>query len=287
MTEQDPQDEFAEVHVEQVRVLDSGRWRVYREKQNQNGQMEWALHDEGTTTLNYVPAVPVYGKKLGFMCSKPPLTELAYLNVEHWQSKSDQQTILHVARVPILFGKGFDPDEDITVGASTAVISEKDQADLKYVEHSGKAIESGSKDLERLEDLMRQIGAELLVIKPGRITVAQTRAEDEAGTCALQRIVQDFEDAADQMLQVTAEWLGEKAGGSLTIYNDFGAASLAEATAQLLLDANIADVISNETLFSELQRRGLVKDNITWDEEAKRIASQPQRSESTKTNLNA
>ena len=134
---------------------------------------------------------------------------------------------------------------------------------------------------------MRQIGAELLVIKPGRITVAQTRAEDEAGTCALQRIVQDFEDAADQMLQVTAEWLGEKAGGSLTIYNDFGAASLAEATAQLLLDANIADVISNETLFSELQRRGLVKDNISWDEEAKRIAAQPQRSESTKTNLNA
>lgn len=288
VTEQDPQDEFSEVHVEQVRVLDSGRWRVYREQKDEtSGKIKWVLHDEGTTTLNYVPAVPVYGKKLGFMCSKPPLTELAYLNVEHWQSKSDQQTILHVARVPILFGKGFDPDDEITVGASTAVISEKDQADLKYVEHSGKAIESGSKDLERLEDLMRQIGAELLVIKPGRITVAQTRAEDEAGTCALQRIVQDFEDAADQMLQVTAEWLGEKKGGSLTIYNDFGAASLAEATAQLLLDANIADVISNETLFSELQRRGLVKDNITWDEEAKRIASQPQRSESTKTNLNA
>lgn len=288
VTEKDPKDEFAEIHIEQVRVLDSGRWRIYREELNkETGKNEWKLYQEGATSLNYVPAVPVYGKRLGFMCSKPPLAEIAYLNVEHWQSKSDQQTILHVARVPILFGKGFDPDDEITIGASTAVISEKDDADLKYVEHTGKAIESGSKDLERLEDLMRQIGAELLVIKPGRVTVAQTRQEDESGTCALQRIVQDFEDAAEQMLQITAEWLGEKTGGSLTIYNDFGASSLAEATAQLLLDANIADVISNETLFSELQRRGLVKDNIKWEEEAARIASQPPRSESTKTNLNA
>ncbi|HHL2824769.1 TPA: DUF4055 domain-containing protein [Citrobacter murliniae] len=288
VTEPDPADEFTEIHIEQVRVLDSGRWRVYREqKDSTTGEIKWVLHDEGLTTLNYVPGVPVYGKKLGFMCSKPPLSEIAYLNVEHWQSKSDQQTILHVARVPILFGKGFDPEEPITVGAATAVVSEKEQADLKYVEHTGKAIESGSKDLERLEDLMRQIGAELLVIKPGRVTVAQTRQEDESGTCALQRIVQDFEDAADQILQITAEWLGEKSGGSLTIYNDFGASSLAEATAQLLLDANIANVISNETLFSELQRRGLVKDNIKWDEEVVRIANQPPRSDSTKTNLNA
>jgi hypothetical protein len=31
-----------------------------------------------------------------------PLRDLAYLNVKHWQSQSDQDTILHVARVPIL-----------------------------------------------------------------------------------------------------------------------------------------------------------------------------------------
>lgn len=288
VTEADPTDEFAEIQVEQVRVLDSGRWRIYREQKNENtGEIKWLLHDQGVTSLPYVPAVPVYGKKLGFMCSKPPLAELAYLNVEHWQSKSDQQTILHVARVPILFGKGFDQDEEITIGASSAVIAEKSDADLRYVEHSGKAIESGNKDLERLEDMMRQIGAELLVIKPGKITIAQTMAEDEAGTCALQRIVQDFEDAADQMLQITAEWLSEKAGGSLTIYNDFGAASLAEATSQLLLDASIANVISRETLFNELQRRGILKDNLTWPDEVKRIAAQPPVPADINTNLTA
>ncbi len=268
-------------------MLDSGRWRIYREQRNDTtGEIKWVLHDEGVTSLKFVPAVPVYGKNSG-SCSKPPLSELAYLNVEHWQSKSDQQTILHVARVPILFGKGFSQDEEITVGAASAVIAENVTADLRYVEHTGKAIESGSKDLERLEDMMRQIGAELLVIKPGKITVAQTMAEDEAGTCALQRIVQDFEDAADQMLQITAEWLSEKAGGSLTIYNDFGAASLAEATSQLLLDAAIANVISRETMFTELQRRGLLKDNLTWPDELKRIASQPPVPTDINTNLTA
>jgi len=35
------------------------------------------------------------------MQAKPPLLDLAWLNVEHWQSASDQSNILHVARVPI------------------------------------------------------------------------------------------------------------------------------------------------------------------------------------------
>jgi hypothetical protein len=49
----------------------------------------------------YIPFVPLYGwRRLHVGIS--PLRDLAYLNVKHWQSQSDQDTILHVARVPIL-----------------------------------------------------------------------------------------------------------------------------------------------------------------------------------------
>jgi hypothetical protein len=270
-------DQFSEKQIEQVRVLFQGRWETYREKQNAQGDLEWLLHAQGASSLTKIPFIPVYGKRLGFMQAMPPLRELAFMNVEHWQSKSDQQTILHVARVPILFGVGFSDDENITVGAATAVTSDKIGATLTYVEHTGKAIESGRVSILDIEDRMRQVGAELLVIKPGKITVAQTLSDNEPGMCALQRIAQDVEDSLDQAMQLMAEWIGESEGGHLSIYKDFGAASLAEASADLLLEMNVAGVLSNETLFSEIQRRGMVKDGITWQQEAERIKVQPKK----------
>ena len=276
VAETSPENEFKEEIIEQVRVLDIGRWRTYRKKEDpQTREVKWMLYEEGTTSLQKIPFVPIYGEKIGFMRSRPPMAELAYLNVEHWQTKSDQQTILHVARVPILFGKGMDSDQDITVGAASAVISDKDNADLKYVEHSGKAIESGRLYILDLEDKMRQIGAELLVVKPGRITVAQTMAEDESGTCALQRIVGDLQDAANQALQLLADWIKESQGGHISIFRDFGAASLAEASADILMEMNVAGTLSNETLFSEIQRRGMISPEVKWSDEQEKIKSQP------------
>lgn len=284
VSERDPANEFVEKQIEQVRVLTPGRWRTYRKQPDSNVAEEWQLYEEGTTSLNKITFVPVYGDKTGFMQARPPLAQLAFLNVEHWQSKSDQQTILHVARVPILFGRKLG-DGPITVGAASAITSDEDNADLKYVEHTGKAIEAGRTDLRDLEDLMRQIGAELLVIKPGRQTVAQTVADSEAGTCALQRIVGDLTDATNLALQYAAEWIKEKDGGSITIFRDFGASNLAEASADLLLSMNVSNALSNETLFNEMQRRGLIDVELNWADEQARIAAQPPRPGETQTKL--
>jgi hypothetical protein len=269
----EPDGEFGEVTVEQVRVLYPGRWEIWR-KVKTRGRNGVAIHDQGTTTLNKIPFVPFYGKRLGFMRGQPPLLELAHMNVEHWQSKSDQQTILHVARVPILAVTGVDDDKwELTVGASTAVKLPL-EGDMKFVEHSGAAIEAGRMSILDLEDRMRQAGAELLVIKPGNTTEVQTLADNEQGMCALQRIVQDLEDAIDAALQLAAEWIGEKQGGHVTIYKDFGAATLAEASAELLLKTGQAGKLSDETLFSELQRRGILSPDLNYEDEKERIESQ-------------
>jgi hypothetical protein len=265
--------EFGENVIEQVRVLYPGKWQTWREseKVDANGKKEWVLHDEGVTTIKVIPFVPTYGRRTGFMTATPPLLELAHMNVEHWQSKSDQQTILHVARVPVLFGKMLAEDTQIVVGAGSMISSDNPQGDLKYVEHTGEAIEAGRLSLLDLEDRMRQVGAELLVIKPGKTTVAQTVAENEAGMCALQRLVEDVEDAIDAALQLTALWIGEKQGGHVQIFKDFGVSTLAEASIDLLRDMNVDGTFSDESLFNEAKRRGYISQEVTWDDEKARI----------------
>jgi len=100
---------------------------------------------------------------------------------------------------------------------------------------------------------MRQIGAELLVIKPGNTTEVQTIADNEQGMCDLQRIMQTVEDAIDQALDLMAKWVGELAGGHVSIYRDFGAATLAEASADLLYKMRSSGSLSFETLLVDFR----------------------------------
>jgi hypothetical protein len=194
------------------------------------------------------------------------MVDLAYMNVEHWQSKSDQQTLLHFARVPILFGKDMD-GADLTFGAGTMIRASSADADLKFVEHSGSAIEAGRASLLDLEDQMRQIGAELLVIKPGNTTEVQTRQDNEPAMCDLQRIMQALEDALDLALDYMAQFAGEPTGGHVAIYSDFGVATLAEASAQLLSEMQVNGSLSHATLLNELKRRGVLAAEVDVEKE--------------------
>lgn len=252
--------------VDQVRVLEPGRWATYRKVKGASGVETWQLHDEGSTSIDVIPFAPVYGYRRGHMRGVPPMLDLAYLNVEHWQSQSDQQTILHTARVPILFSKDMEHD-DLTVGSGTVVKASSPGADLKFVEHSGSSIEAGRTSLLDLEDRMRQIGAELLVIKPGNTTEVQTRSDNEPAMCDLQRIMQALEDAIDLALGYMAKFAGEATGGSVKIYSDFGVATLAEASAQLLANMQEAGSLSQSTLLKELQRRGVLSADLDVDTE--------------------
>ena len=268
---EEPDGNFGVAEIEQVRVLEPGRWATYRYASD---GAEWVLYENGTTSLSIIPFVPVYGGRTGFMTAVPPLLELAHLNVAHWQSASDQQNILHVARVPILTVTGIEDDKwTMTVGSSSAIRLPAD-SEMKYVEHTGSAIEAGQEDLNKLEERMRQAGAELLVIAPGYVTATQINTENAVGMCVLQRITQGFEDSLDQALQITADWIKESTGGHVTIYNDYGAATLQEASAQLLLTANQAGKLSDETLHSEFQRRGILAADMSWEDEKARLEEQ-------------
>lgn len=275
----EPDGEFGEKQTPQIRVLEPGKWRTFREKRNNDGKMEWQQHEEGVTTLQVVPFVPVYGNRIGYMMGVPPMLELAYMNIKHWQSQSDQDTILHVARVPILAVSGVDQgggDEDgakkfeLTVGASAAV-SLPIGGDLKFVEHTGAGIAAGKASLDDLKEEMRQAGAELLVIKPGSITATQTQAEDSIGMCDLQRIIQSVEDSLDQALELMGLWAKDDKPGKVNIHSDFSTLGLAEASAELLHRMWQSGALSIEVLLKELQRRGIIAPDVDLEDEKARI----------------
>jgi hypothetical protein len=258
-----PDGPFGVKCIDQVRVLYPGRWEVWQ--QIDNGK--WIITDFGTTSLDVVNFVPIYGIRKGFMCGSPPMLDLAYLNVKHWQSQSDQDTILHVARVPILAMIGADDQSQLTVGGAAAVKLPAG-ADIKFVEHTGKAIAAGEAALEALVQQMIQTGAELTVKKPGgQRTASQDNNEAEANKSDLQRMAENYEDTLDQALAMMGRFANIAKPGNVELFSDYGAATMGEASATLIKDLHIAGIITGETAIKELQRRGVVSDDVDPDAE--------------------
>jgi hypothetical protein len=263
----DPDNEFEQKRTERVRVIERNMWTLYeKQKQSQEQKEEWVRIESGANSLGEIALTTLYTNKTVFMCGRPWLEDIAWLNVAHWQSDSDQRNLLHVARVPILFAKGFGDDDSkfsLSVGAATYVKGPS-SADLKYVEHSGKGIEAGRNDLKDIEERIQQLGLEMLIKRPTGNTTATARALDQAeADSALGMVSQELENALEEMLVWFAKWLeiGDD-GGSLSVFKDFGIESADAADLEMLMKARQAGEISQVTFLKEIKRRGLLADDF-------------------------
>lgn len=266
-----PDGPFGERLAERVRVLSPGAWEVWEKAAPGSGaEAQWRLVEAGRSGLAEIPFVPLYGFRRGLMDGASPLLDLAYLNVKHWQSQSDQDTILHVARVPILTLIGGDAETVLTIGSGAAVQLPAG-GDMKFVEHSGRAIAAGQASLEALEQQMIQAGAELLVKAPGQRSATESANDAEANKSDLQRLVEGFEDALDQALWLMAQYAGLRDGGRVSLFKDFGAATLSQASGQLVLAMQTAGLISRATAIEELKRRGELSADIAAADEVERV----------------
>ncbi|HEG4382299.1 TPA: DUF4055 domain-containing protein [Klebsiella pneumoniae] len=211
--------DYGQTKVEQIRHIMPRKVEIYRRNKGDNGESQWQLHDEWGTSRDDIPLVTLYTKRTGFMRGSPPLLNLALLNIKHWQSQSEQDNILHVARVPLLSVFGLEQGQELTIGSSVATqFTDRAKQGLEYTEHTGSAIDSGKTSLDDLENQMRQAGAKLLRTEnTSTKSDDQTHEEHMQENSPLYTMSNSLEDTLDNILQIMAEWLGESEGGNVDV----------------------------------------------------------------------
>lgn len=236
-------------------------------------------------TLGLIPLVPIYGKRSGFMSGVPPLENLAYTNLAHWQSASDQRNILRVSRVPILLATGFNADGNIdengnpikgsseidnvlTVGANSVVVSTEATANMRYVEHSGSAIGAGKQDLDDLKNEMLSQGAQFLIPDRQAKTATEYKGNKSSSESKLQRIVGNLQDALELCFDIAALWAEIDESADVNIYRDFTRDLGNPSDIDALLRARQAGLLTQETFLSELKRRNVLADSLDIEVEA-------------------
>ena len=267
-------DEFTQVDVEQIRVLDRTdagvAVRLYRKGKDE----KWLLH-EGPFPLavDEITIVPFYANRTGFFTGEPLLPDLADVNIAHWQSQSDQLNILHFARVPILFAAGRHDDEGpLVISASTATTASDANAKLQWVEHSGQAIGAGRQDLKDLEFQMETHGLQLLVARPGGQSATGEALDAQKETSTLSMTADELQDALEQALILMGQYGAVDIGaGVVRVNKEYGVSMMGAQELTALLSAVNTGNLSKETFLHELARRGAVRADLDVEEELDRI----------------
>lgn len=273
----DPKDEFGEIAVHQIRVLDltdaGVSVRIFRKADG--SKEEWVQADEPFLTgLSEITVVPFYANRTGFFAGAPLLDDLAYVNVAHWQSQSDQRMILHYARVPVMFAAGFTPEDTITFSASTAIVSGNDAATLQWIEHSGQAIGAGRQDLKDLEFQMEALGLQLLQSRPGGQSATGEALDAGKETSQLSAIADSLKNTLEKAIGFMAMYAGEDAAPVVEVNKEFGVNMIGAQEVTALLGAVNTGSLSRETFIGELARRGMIKPDVRADDEMERIETE-------------
>lgn len=261
--------EYGQKEVHYVKVVNENDFEVWRKKDDSD---EYVLVDLGEHTFDGIPLYVGYLNRTGFMSAEPTMMSLADKNVEHWQSSSEQRHILSFARFAILFSKGWikGKTEQQIVGPSNTIHADEDNADLKYVEHSGHGIGAGQKDIDKIEEQMTQLGAQPMIMKRGSETATGQNIGEENATCELKSWIREVRIALIAITEMAAEWHGINElpkAFDIEIYKDFSVALAGASDIETILKLHTGKMLTGPTTLKEAQRRGVLSEKIDPDEE--------------------
>ncbi len=274
----EPNGDYDDIEVNYINVFNKDSWEIHQ--QNPGKPEEYNIVAAGSSTLGKIPLITIYADKTGFLTANPPMEDLAWLNLAHWVSSSDQRNILKYSRFGLLFGKGFTPEqvkakEGVVVGPQRMVLTTSETASLSYVEPTGKGLEAGEKDLADLEDKMRVLGNQPMV-KNVAVTATTDRIDESRTVSQLQAWVVAAERGILHALELASLWrkIEPPETMQVDIFHDFEATVLGGGDKDLLLKMRESNQITGETLLREEQRRGVFSEDMDPEEEAKAAADE-------------
>lgn len=269
-TRTEPTGDWGEKQVDYVRVIERDSYFLYRKTESQGGD-EYIRVEEGVNSLGKVPLVTGYANQSGYLTAEPPLMDLAETNRAHFQSESDQRSILHMARTVTLFAKGFTEDEaaKIALGPNQRISTTNENADVKFVEHTGQAIAAGAKDLSDLKEEMVMLGLQPFTRTTGVTTATGQSIDESRANSDVQAWVMSLEDLLYNAYLMAAEWIKVTLPDDFkaNVFNDFALWLRAVQDIEHLIKIRQAGELSRKTFLQEVRRRGLLSETVVIEEE--------------------
>ena len=255
---------YGEKQVQQVRVLTPGAFEIHQKDK----KGEFVLIDEGRTSLSEIPFAVAYSNRVAVLESRPPLADIAELNLKAYQVQSDLDNQLHISAVPMLAIYGFPQSaEEISAGPGEA-LALPETARSEYIEPGGNSYDAQFRRLEQISMQSNELGlAAVLGAKLVGETAEAKRIDRSQGDSTMMVVAQQMQDLIDNSLRYHADYMQERNPGSSLVNRDFMGMRLEPQEIQALLQLYTAGTITQETLLLQLEAGEVLGDDFDVEQE--------------------
>lgn len=278
-------DGFKEVLYNQMRVIEidptktTGIVQLWEQKASSGGSNWTFIAETPLTNMPEVPFATLYaGEKEADYQARPIFIDLAYKQIEHWISSSDQRSILSAARFPMLACSGvvIDPEDEkqFAIGPYKVLYAPEANGRWYYVEPKGTAIESGAKDLATLEMQMDMMalnpvtGTHRQYVPQNERDIQETRVHSVVHDMAIQ-----CQDAIEKAILFMGQWAGKDYTKVQAVLNtEFSNTKDRLAEVAQLVKMYEAKGLTRETLLREVYKRNLLGDDFNMASELAALA---------------
>ncbi len=203
---------------------------------------------------------------------KPPLMDMALVNLAHYRNSADLEHGLHFTGLPQPWAAGFDFKGELYIGSGMAWVTNEPGAKCGYLEFSGQGLAAIAAAMEDKKKTMAAIGARLLEDSRNTAEAAQTvRLRTSGEKSALTKIVHSISMGLTRSLQLLNKWQGGNGEVEIGLNDDFGVEGLTSDEILALVQAWQAGGISWKTMFWNFKRGELIPNGVDEETEFSQI----------------
>lgn len=226
------------------------------------------------STINYIPFIPLTYKDISIVPTKPPLMDIADININYYGVAVERRNVIHFVGNPFFMGKGINTRDDkgndltITLGSSIAQIFQEVNADMKIVETQGTGLAFNESYLNDCKVTMAALGARLLVDDAKAQISENTMQMKTAGYRAtIMQIANTASRAITQALKIIAEWENQNPDEvKLELNTDYNLSEMDAQTITALVTAWQTGAIRKEDMFSKFQKGEIIESGISFED---------------------
>lgn len=228
------------------------------------------------TTMDFIPFVFINADSIGVEVEAPPLIDLATTNLHHYMQATSYERGCFFSGLPTMFVSGVSEDDgyEIAIGGALANLLPRPDSKAYYVEVAGEfaALRTNLEDKKRE---MAVLGARMLEQQKSGVEAAETIARRQSGEeSVLAAMSTTISEGISRALQWFSDWAGAGGEAYIRLNTDFLPAGMSGQDMTALIGAWQSGAISAQTLHANLKAGEIIADDVSFEEEQEKIASQ-------------
>lgn len=253
---------------------------IYRPKQDDNNKVtsydvEILIPLMNGKPLTYIPFVSITPEKLTIEPCKPPLIDVARVNVAHFKLNVDYYHGMHFTALPTPYGTGTrqgargagGQETPFHIGSTEFTWLLEPQAKLSFLEFEGKGLETLENEKSKLIDSMVVLGSNMLQGDKNTAEAENTVAMRSAGQNAtLISTADTISRGITKVLEIMAEWMGVSGEISYKLNTDYNLTQMSSALLKELISGRTLGEIPRKVLFDTLKDGEIIKEDVTYED---------------------